>query len=485
VNFSDLVVLPMPARRSWTSRNEGSLEMLASYWLTDRAKLPSVILDHFVTKGDVRRGLFVLAATAGRIEGRLSSEMTRHWKGTKDAWLPFLALGEFWPVSEVSRPKDNSFLAGFYPFARGWQLLEKDSSAKLNDILKLTEDAHLPPGLAMLFLTRVRERHAEAVSDITRRIIAQLEKQRTSANNAQIDAAIATEWLGAGDFAAAMNACERMVDAMLAEDHVFMPPPDLVALFHVAKEPERLLTLIRRVMQHLQAHDRPADALRWAAQTGRSESLLPEIEQVLASSQDAAVWRLAAEIFILQSRSTDALRCVREVLKRDLSDPVWPRRTLIQLQVSLAHSRKQLGLKMEAEDLAEVRAAALKLTQTLEGIAFSRQLGSQLEALDLRDLAHDLRTTPLALRPNETQPWIDYASDCGVANRVEEAITGYERAFAAEGTNAQTLLSHAQFLENQQRPAEARRLYQKIADGTWGPNYNWVVDQAKQKLKQL
>jgi hypothetical protein len=158
---------------------------------------------------------------------------------------------------------------------------------------------------------------------------------------------------------------------------------------------------------------------------------------------------------------------------------------LIQLQVSLAHSRKQLGLKMEAEDLAEVRAAALKLTQTAEGAALIRQLGSQLEALDLRDLAHDLRTSPLALKPNETQPWIDYASDCGVANRVEEAITGYERAFAAEGTNAQTLLSHAQFLENQQRPAEARRLYQKIADGTWGPNYNWVVDQAKQKLKQL
>jgi len=485
VNFSDLVVLPMPARRSWTSRNEGSLEMLASYWLTDRAKLPSVILDHFVTKGDVRRGLFVLAATAGRIEGRLSSEMTRHWKGTKDAWLPFLALGEFWPVSEVSRPKDNSFLAGFYPFARGWQLLEKDSSAKLNDILKLTENANLPPGLAMLFLTRVRERHADAETDLTLRIIALLEKQRTAANNGQVEAAIAAEWLHAGDFAAAMNACERMVDAMLAEDRVFMPPPTFVTVFDRAKQPERLLTLIRRVMQHLQTHDRPADALRWAAQTGRSESLLPEIEAILSTSEDAAVWRLAAEIFILQSRSTDALRCVREVLKRDLSDPVWPRRTLIQLQVSLAHSRKQLGLKMEAEDLAEVRAAALKLTQTAEGAALIRQLGSQLEALDLRDLAHDLRTSPLALKPNETQPWIDYASDCGVANRVEEAITGYERAFAAEGTNAQTLLSHAQFLENQQRPAEARRLYQKIADGTWGPNYNWVVDQAKQKLKQL
>jgi autotransporter-associated beta strand protein len=490
VSFSDLVVLPMPARRSWTSRNEGSLEMLASYWLTDRAKLPSVILDHFVTKGDMRRGLFVLTATAGRIEGRLSSEMTRHWKGTKDSLVPFLAIGEFWPVSEVTRPKDNSFLAGFHPFARAWQLMEpndkkaQEHATVLEDVLKLPEAENLPPALAMLVLRRGRDLDTDAETEVTHRIIALLEKQRTSANKGHVEAAIATEWLRVGDFAAAMNACERMVDAMLAEDRVFMPPPTFVTVFDRAKQPERLLTLIRRVMQHLQTHDRPADALRWAAQTGRSESLLPEIEAILATSEDAAVWRLAAEIFIVQSRSQDALRCVREVLKRDPSDPVWPRRTLIQLQVNLAHSRKQLGLKMEAEDLSEVRAAALKLTQTAEGTALIRQLGSQLEALGLHDLAHDLRTSPLALKPNETQPWIDFASDCGVANRVEEALTAYERAFATEGTNAQTLLSHAQFLENLHRPTEARKLYQKIADGTWGPNYNWVVDQAKQKLKQ-
>ena len=464
--------------------------MLASYWLTDRPRLHSVIHDEFVAKGDMRSGLFVLAATAGRIEGRLSSEMTRHWKGTKDSWLPFVALGELWPVSEVTRPKDNGFLAGFHPFAHAWQLTEpndkkaQERATVLEDVLKLTETENLPPALAMLVLHRAREFHSDAEIDITHRIIALLEKQRTAANNGQVEAAIAAEWLRAGDFAAAMNACERMVDAMLAEDRVFMPPPTFATVFDRAKQPKRLLTLIRRVMQHLQAHGRPADALRWAAQTGRSESLRPEIEAILATSEDATVWRLAAEIFILQSRSQDALRCVREVLKRDPSDPVWPRRTLIQLQASLAHSRKQLGVKMEAEDLAEVRAAALKLTQTVEGIAMSRQLGSQLEALGLHDLAHDLRTSPLALKPNETQPWIDFASDCGVANRVEEALMAYERAFAAEGTNAQTLLSHAQFLENLQRPVEARKLYQKIADDTWGPNYNWVVDQAKQKLKQ-
>ena len=491
VSFSDLVMLPMPAKREWRSRIPGSLEMLASYWLTDRPRLHSVIHDEFVTKGDMRRGLFVLAATASRIEGRLSSEMTRHWKGTKDSWLPFVALGELWPASEVTRPKDDSFLAGFHPFARAWQLTEpndkkaQERATVLEDVLKLTEAENLPPALALLVLHRAREFHADAETDVTRRIVAILEKQRTAANNSQVEAAIAAEWLRAGDFAAAMKACERMVDAMLAEDRVFMPPPDFVTVFDRAKQPERLLALIRRVIQHLQAHDRPADALRWAAQTGRSESLLPEIEAILATSEDATVWRLAAEIFILQSRSQDALRCVREVLKRDPSDPVWPRRTLIQLQVNLAHSRKQLGLKMEAEDLSEVRAAALKLTQTAEGAALLRQLGSQLEALGLHELAHDLRTSPLALKPNETQPWIDFASDCGVANRVEEALTAYERAFAAEGTNAQTLLSHAQFLENQQLPAEARKLYQKIADGTWGPNYNWVVDQAKQKLKQL
>lgn len=497
VSFSDLVVLPMPARRSWDSRHEGKSAMLASYWLTTRNILPAAVLNDFVSKGDTRRGLFVLAMQSDKLNARESRELPPLLAGSSDPLLAYVhhQLTKT-PMKNIA-VEGNAFLSGFMTFRSAWETMDewnrndRDTAEErvtvLPAVLRHVDAGSMPPAFTLFVLRRALDLDRDSSMDIPQHIVTQIEKLRTPADGGQIDAAIASEWLRAGDVPKAMKACERMVDTMLAKDRVFMPPAMLHSVFERGKDAERHLALIRRVLAHLKEHHRPEEAIRWAAGTGCTESLVQEIEELLAASKDVAAWQVAAQIYMIQSRSQDALRCVREVLKRGSPDPVWPRATLISLEASLVNSRKQLGLQMEEKELAEARDAALWLVghgSEMTPGQFARQLSSQIETLGLRDLAHDLRTTPLALRPNESQPWSEYASDCNVANRVEEAITGYDRAFAAEGTNPQILLTHAQFLESHQRVLEARKLYQKIADGTWGPNHNWVVQQAKNWLMQ-
>ncbi|MBL9130165.1 MAG: hypothetical protein JNG86_03140, partial [Verrucomicrobiaceae bacterium] len=288
-----------------------------------------------------------------------------------------------------------------------------------------------------------------------------------------------------GDVKRATEVFTKWIENSIQHDVLSLPPEAFQRAFERAKQEDKARALVDRAVAHLIARERHVAALQFAAATLRGDALIEAVRGITAVDlKDGTAWVIAAELYAAQSRAQEAVACLRKALRAGLPDESHALGRLVQFQAYLSDARKKLGVDFAASDRDEVRAAALKLMQTADPAPLSRQLASQLDMLDLRDLAHDLRTTSLALKPNETQPWIDYASDCGTSNRIEEALTAYERAFAAEGTNAQTLLTHAQFLENQRRPAEARKLYQKIADGTWGPNYNWVVQQAKQKLER-
>lgn len=105
-----------------------------------------------------------------------------------------------------------------------------------------------------------------------------------------------------------------------------------------------------------------------------------------------------------------------------------------------------------------------------------------LRQLGAKDLAWDYLTTPVGLRPNEAAPWVELAAHLQTEGAFDLADRAYATAYDAEPTNAQILWDHAQMLQQVGRPADAGRLYQKLAEGDWQPRFQWLKGQARQLL---
>jgi autotransporter-associated beta strand protein len=495
VKLADLVVLPMPARREWDVREEGTPDMLATYWLTDRARLAYIIENRFVAKGDMRPGLFVLAMAGGASgSDPAAPSKLKYYAERQDTPITSYVRHHLAKhASDDFRAGDNAFLSSFLPFRRAWEALDSwkakanpNAKTRAEQISMAVEQLHgadTPLMLSVAFWQRASSLDGAAIpKDANQSLAALFEKERQRTGDWRLDARIARGWQQT-DAAKAMAIHERWVESMLKHDAVILPNDAFRIAFERAKQEDRALRLTQRVVDHLTQRARPVEAMQWAMSAlGMNERLLKVVDGIVKTSpDDGLVWSGAGEIYAAQRRTQEAVRYVREALKKGAPGEATLLWRLVSFQAALMGSRQQLGLSMDSAELDEARDAAMKLLQSEDLVTISRRLAPQLDLLGLRDLAHDCRTSPLALKLNESQPWMDFATDCLPA-RMEEALMAYERAFAAEGTNAQVLLTHAQVLEGQQRASEARKLYQKIADGTWGPNYNWVVQQAKQKL---
>ncbi len=106
-----------------------------------------------------------------------------------------------------------------------------------------------------------------------------------------------------------------------------------------------------------------------------------------------------------------------------------------------------------------------------------------LKLLGANELAWDYLTTPVALKPNEAAPWTDLAGVLRGDGELEMADHAYARAFVSEATNPQILWDRAQNLLQMGKVAEARRLWQQIADGTWQERFQPLVPQARWHLE--
>jgi tetratricopeptide (TPR) repeat protein len=100
------------------------------------------------------------------------------------------------------------------------------------------------------------------------------------------------------------------------------------------------------------------------------------------------------------------------------------------------------------------------------------------------DLAWDYQTTPIALRPNEAQPWHDLAATLVRQGDLELADRAYQAAFDAEPTNAQILWDRAQNLRQMDRMQEAQDLLRKLAEEKWQPRFSWIQQQARRQLEK-
>src|SRR3989442_15930245 len=104
-------------------------------------------------------------------------------------------------------------------------------------------------------------------------------------------------------------------------------------------------------------------------------------------------------------------------------------------------------------------------------MAVPRRAAALLEALGAVDLAWDYTTTPIGLKPGESEPWLELARKLREENRHEEADAAYAAAFKAEPTNADILWERAENLKGIGQTDRARLLYRRIAAGTWQPRF--------------
>jgi ferric-dicitrate binding protein FerR (iron transport regulator)/tetratricopeptide (TPR) repeat protein len=95
-------------------------------------------------------------------------------------------------------------------------------------------------------------------------------------------------------------------------------------------------------------------------------------------------------------------------------------------------------------------------------------------------LAWDYVTTPLALRPNESSPWLSLAESAKREGDLALADRCYREAYTAEPTNAQILWDRAQLLQRRGHEAEARKIMRQIVDGDWQDRFSGVKTQARQ-----
>lgn len=105
-----------------------------------------------------------------------------------------------------------------------------------------------------------------------------------------------------------------------------------------------------------------------------------------------------------------------------------------------------------------------------------------LKTLGARQLAWEYLTTPIGMKPGESDPWLGLARSLSREGETEMANLAFAAAFESEPTNPQLLWDQAENLRQAGKLSEAQNVLRRIADGQWQPRFNWLQTQARAQL---
>jgi hypothetical protein len=239
-------------------------------------------------------------------------------------------------------------------------------------------------------------------------------------------------------------------------------------------------------------------ALEFFWQTGqyaRADGLLRELLRDPELARRAGLWHLGARLAERRQMPARELECLERALDaefRDLPEVVNLKAVragyekLLNRYQTLAESLATLRQPLPAGFRAKVvRAADRWRALDRASVEPCRLAARVLRTLgEDRELVWDYLTTPVALRPNEAEPWASLAQQMRQAGEAELADRAFQAAFEAEPTNAQFLWDRAQHLGQSGQTARARALYRQLAEGTWQPRFAWVQAQARRELER-
>ena len=207
-----------------------------------------------------------------------------------------------------------------------------------------------------------------------------------------------------------------------------------------------------------------------------ADRLASELIQLPDLQKEPAIWRLASKIAARRGQTSRQFECLEKALDLEFARmpevySVEPIRRdygeLLGHYAWLAKASQDLKTPPPADLLSRTVKAADRwrrldpeaMSACDQAAKILRSIGGQREA----DLAWDYLTTPLALRPNESQPWLGLAASATEEGDLALADSCYAAAFGAEPTNAQILWDRAKLLELRGEIAKSRGGDESIA----------------------
>jgi ferric-dicitrate binding protein FerR (iron transport regulator)/tetratricopeptide (TPR) repeat protein len=228
----------------------------------------------------------------------------------------------------------------------------------------------------------------------------------------------------------------------------------------------------------------------------RADALVRELLADKTLAEMPGLWRLASQVADNRQDRVRAIECLETALNMEFDKlpevfDVQPIRNdygrLLSHYEWLADASKSLNVT-PPKDLVErvVRAADRWRHLDPEAADVPNRVAALLRKTsgdDARSLAWDYATTPLAVKPNESGPWVSLAAAARQEGDWPLADKCYAMAFAAEPTNAQLLWDRASYLQQQGQVAESRKLYRQLASSEWQPRFAGLKAQAREAAK--
>ncbi len=253
------------------------------------------------------------------------------------------------------------------------------------------------------------------------------------------------------------------------------------ALEHLASYSERLTTRLAAVQ------------FLWQTQQYvKADNTLQPLLARPAYRKWSSLWRLAAKLAGqrgMAARSRAALEQALELEFQHEPDVINLQQVRTDYGALLEHYQQVLDATatLQVRPPADFPAKVIRAVDCWRALdrdgANCQAAGKILAVLGARDLAWEYRTTPIALHPNEAEPWLGLAQSLRQEGDLALADRAYAAAYEAEPTNAQILWDRAQNLEQSGKPREAQQLYRRLADGNWQPRFNWIQSQARWQLR--
>ena len=219
-------------------------------------------------------------------------------------------------------------------------------------------------------------------------------------------------------------------------------------------------------------------------------SAMPELQK------QSGVWRLAAKLAEKRGRTLRQFECLEAALDREYTkmpevfsvEPVRnDYRALLNHYQWLAEASRSLDVEAPTDLLARTIKAADRWRsldpEVTEACDTTAKILRTVGGKEAETLAWDYLTTPLALKPNESDPWLGLATSATREGDLDLADRCYHAAFAAEPTNAQILWDRAKLLERRGEVARSRELMEKLSATEWQPRFEGLKSQAKWTLQ--
>jgi tetratricopeptide (TPR) repeat protein len=205
------------------------------------------------------------------------------------------------------------------------------------------------------------------------------------------------------------------------------------------------------------------------------------------------LWRKAAQLAEQREKPARQLECLEKALELEFAD--------LPEIVNLERVRSDYGALLEQYQSLAKALATLKLPvpagfrdKVVRAADRWRALDSEqekavsaaaavLRTLGERELAWEYLTTPVALKPGESDVWVNLATTLKRQGDRDLADRAYQAAFEREATNAQLLWDRAENLKQAGRLVQAQALYRRIAEGDWQPRFATLKTQARWVLE--